>query len=97
MINTKKIFSFIILLLFLVGCTSQERINEKSMESTEELIDKTNTETIEDSIIEDNIQELNNKDYSGHILAGTTTKYIEFNKADYDTAVSENKIILLYF
>ena len=35
--------------------------------------------------------------YSGNVLAGKTSPYLEFNKADYDKAISENKIILLYF
>lgn len=35
--------------------------------------------------------------YKGKVLAGTTSKYFEFNKADYDRALKENKNILLYF
>lgn len=36
--------------------------------------------------------------YTGKVLAGTeNTKYLEFNKADYDKALKENKKILLYF
>jgi thiol:disulfide interchange protein len=34
---------------------------------------------------------------SSSILAGTTTKYIAFNQEDYNKALEENKIILLYF
>ena len=34
---------------------------------------------------------------SGKILAGDLSKYLEFNKAEYEMALSENKIILLYF
>ena len=36
-------------------------------------------------------------EYKGQILAGTTTKYLDFNKADYDKALKEKKKILLYF
>ena len=37
-------------------------------------------------------------EYKGKVLAGTEkTKYLEFSKADYDRALSENKKILLYF
>lgn len=32
-----------------------------------------------------------------NILAGTTSPFIEFNKADYQEAVSDGKTILLYF
>lgn len=35
--------------------------------------------------------------YTGKVLAGTTTKYLDFNKADYDKALKERKKILLYF
>jgi len=35
--------------------------------------------------------------FSGKVLAGTASPYIEFNKADYEKALSENKKILLYF
>lgn len=36
--------------------------------------------------------------YQGKVLAGTeSTKYLDFNKADYDKALKEKKKILLYF
>jgi len=36
--------------------------------------------------------------YTGKVLAGTeTTKYLDFNKEDYDKALKEKKKILLYF
>lgn len=36
--------------------------------------------------------------YAGEVLAGTgSTKYVDFNKADYDKALKEKKKILLYF
>ena len=35
--------------------------------------------------------------YNGKVLAGTTSKYIDFSKADYDHALKEKKKILLYF
>ncbi len=36
--------------------------------------------------------------YAGKVLAGNDkTKYLEFNKADYDKALTEKKKILLYF
>lgn len=44
---------------------------------------------------EDTIME---KIYTGKVLAGTgATKYLDFNKADYDKALKEKKKILLYF
>ena len=35
--------------------------------------------------------------FTGKVLAGTTSKYLEFKKADYDNALKEKKKILLYF
>ncbi len=35
--------------------------------------------------------------FTGKVLAGTTSKYLEFKKADYDKALNENKIIFLDF
>ena len=35
--------------------------------------------------------------YNGRVLAGTTTPYIEFNRKDYEKALEENKVVLLYF
>jgi hypothetical protein len=35
--------------------------------------------------------------YSGKVLAGNITPYLEFNKADYDKAVADGKLIFLYF
>ena len=34
---------------------------------------------------------------TGTVLAGTTTPYIDFNTADYEKALAENKVILLNF
>ena len=36
-------------------------------------------------------------EYKGKILAGKESLYIDFNKADYEKALEENKKILLYF
>jgi len=35
--------------------------------------------------------------YSGKVLAGDTSPYLEFKKGDYDKALSDNKIIVLDF
>ena len=36
-------------------------------------------------------------DYTGKVLAGSTTQYLDFNKADYEKALKDKKKILLYF
>lgn len=35
--------------------------------------------------------------YNGALLSGSETKYLDFNKNDYDKSLSEGKTILLYF
>jgi hypothetical protein len=35
--------------------------------------------------------------FSGYVLAGNTTKYIEYNKQDFDLAVTKMKVVLLVF
>ncbi len=35
--------------------------------------------------------------YSGTVLAGTSSLFIDFNKADYDKALQSDKLVLLYF
>src|SRR3989338_5944197 len=35
--------------------------------------------------------------FAGKVLAGSTTAYLDFNKADYDQALKGGKIILLNF
>ena len=45
----------------------------------------------------------NNKDssvqerYTGNVLAGAVSKYLEFNKVDYEKALNEKREVLLYF
>ena len=48
-------------------------------------------------MMEDNDGGMMEASYLGKVLAGSTTKYLEFKKADYDKALKENKKILLYF
>ena len=59
-----------------------------SMMEEESMMDKG------DSMAEDAMME---SSYAGKVLAGTESKYLEFNKADYDKALEENKKVLLYF
>ena len=41
--------------------------------------------------------EMSKSGFTGKVLAGSTTLLLDFKKADYNRAVSENKIVLLYF
>jgi len=51
-------------------------------------------EMMDDELAEDSMMETT---HEGNVLAGTTTKYIEFNNNDYQKALEENKIIVLNF
>jgi len=35
--------------------------------------------------------------YAGKVIAGDTSKLLEFNKADYDSAIASDKLVVLYF
>ncbi len=78
--------------ILLSGCTAQnisapsEAI--KSTETTQQTETSTKTSTS---------TEVTQTDYIGEVIAGTTTKYIRYNKADYDKALTEGKVIYLYF
>ncbi len=78
---------FILSIVLIAGCTSQTNVdkdngNEAAMSDQEK-----------DAIVEN----AEGGFTESKVLAGTTTKYIEFNKADYDQALAENKTILLNF
>ena len=83
MIFVFKILIFLFLIL-IVGCTQQD---------FEEVIKEAPKEPLSDNLGKEAFDQA----YSGTVLAGKTTIYLEFNKADYDTAIAENKVILLYF
>lgn len=79
----KIIIIFLILSLIIVGCSYNKEDSVQVEESTAEL-----SFSIEKPA----------GDYRGQVLAGTeNTKYLVFNKADYEKALKEKKKILLYF
>ena len=74
---------FIVSLFLLSGCKKSDDVMEKK----------------DNAIMEKN-ESTQNPDYfmaKGKVLAGTKTPFIDFNKEDYNKALSENKVILLYF
>lgn len=109
----KKINYILVLLpvfsVFLLGCAQSET---DAMEKKDAMAEKDNSMmekdasamTKEGDAMEKNAESMEKEDammeksYAGKVLAGTgSTKYLEFNKADYDKALKENKKILLYF
>lgn len=100
------------ILLLLVACASNQDTKKEPIKNELENgqiktneIDKISTEvkqaTEKETTSKEQTDSTNTKKtkstYSGNPLAGTTSRYYEFSKADYDLALDENKIILLYF
>ena len=85
------------------GCTQTSTTD--SMENKDAMMQKENAmmdkESSEAMIKEEGTMEkesMMDNSYTGKVLAGTEkTKFLEFNKADYDKALKEKKKILLYF
>ncbi|OGY43617.1 MAG: hypothetical protein A2729_03645 [Candidatus Buchananbacteria bacterium RIFCSPHIGHO2_01_FULL_39_14] len=76
----------LISILLLSGCTPQ--INSEKIQNQKE------SKPIK-SDIPTNAN--TNQKYTGELLAGTQSPYLIFNTADYEKAIREHKIILLYF
>lgn len=95
------IISLILVLFLLAACTPQTQntdvIDEKSSDSIQKddssMMEKDNKLEKEDSVV----MTEKSTSYTGRVLAGKTTPYIEFNEQDYNKALSENKVILLNF
>jgi|SRR3989344_2770292 len=83
--------AFILSIILISGCINKKITNNDGNESA--MIDKEKEIMIEDN---NGIKEEGSME-KGKVLAGTTTKYLEFNKADYDRALAENKVVLLNF
>ena len=98
--NTNYKFLFLLIALLLIGCQSQkvyerELKEDKTSEIREEAL-ATETIALGISIKDKDNSMVSEREFKGRVLAGTITQYLEFNKEDYDKAVLENKIILLY-
>ena len=104
-------FILVILIIAVSGCEqaideamSEDSMMEKesmqkddaAMQKDEAMMEKDDSAMMEDSSMMEK-DSMMGYSYSGKVLAGTTSKYLEFSKADYDNALSENKKILLYF
>jgi hypothetical protein len=81
----------IILFLLLIGCTTQSQ-TLTAPTSTEPANTITDTKVTTLVTPNDVVSQ-----YNGNVLAGNQTPYIEFNTEDYQKALSDNKLIFLYF
>ena len=92
---------FVVLGIAVLGCEQvsmgEESVMKKeSVQKDEAMMEKEDSAMMEDdSLMEKDAMMASS--YSGKVLAGTASKYLEFSKVDYENALSENKKILLYF
>ena len=109
--NTNKGFStlatigMVVLVLIIVGSfyyasNSTNLVDKESIslnENKENVVvnDEDNTIIdIDSEMTEDKISDLF---YSGKVLAGNSSKLIDFNKSDYEKAIASDKVVILYF
>ena len=81
----------IVAVIFLSGCVSQQAIDTGIQEAPKQASEpQSETRPTAPSISTESL-------YQGKVIAGTATKYIRFNKADYQKALDEEKVIYFYF
>lgn len=102
----KKYFliGLVFLLLIISSCknanqeTSNSDLNENKIATENQNTMQENQKQINTNSQKTNIiTQESSFSASGNILAGTKTLFIDFNKEDYDKALSENRVIFLYF
>ena len=105
----KRSYFLVLLAIFSIvvfGCTQTTKtdVMEKKdamMEKEKAMTEKeTKSEAVtkEEEMMKKEEAMMDESGYTGKVLAGTeSTKYLDFNKADYDKALKEKKKILLYF
>ena len=101
----KKINYILILLvifgIFVFGCSQTEtgamEKKDAMMEKEESMVKEGEAMEKEGDAMQKEEAMMEKSDYTGKVLAGSITKYLDFNKADYDKALKEKKKILLYF
>jgi hypothetical protein len=93
----KPIYILLILSLLVVGCTANQPVQNPTIPTVKDNTPSTPTQPEETKTVTTVISDIINPGYTGRVLAGEKTPYIEFNTQDYDKASREGKIIFLYF
>lgn len=87
--------------IFVFGCaqTQTDAMEKKDamMEKEEPMVKEGEAMEKESDAMQKEEAMMEKSDYTGKVLAGSTTKYLDFNNADYGKALKEKKKILLYF
>lgn len=88
----KKLIVFLLLIsIFISACNNISNENQGSVYLDNSEQDKISNEA-------SNFNEIKTvSGYKGELMAGSKTPYIRYNKADFEKAKSEGKIIYLYF
>jgi thiol-disulfide isomerase/thioredoxin len=76
---------------------TQEVTEKEGLMATEEKKDKIGASEDTTNSVEDEDQNLTPTSYSGEVLAGTESLLLDFNSGDYQKALSEKDIVVLYF
>lgn len=69
---------------------------EEAMMEEESMAEEEHGEVMEDEMMEEG-EVMIKSSYSGEVLAGDESPLLVFNQADYDKAISEGKLVTLYF
>lgn len=103
--------SFVLFVALLLGCTKnidsginadKESMEKQSMEHDSMGMAKEEHEMMDDKMMKDKSSMgkesgMGESGFKGEVLAGSSSKYLEFSKADYERALNEKEIIVLYF
>lgn len=93
-------FSFVILVFALIvisGCASNKASSEKPTQTTALNTPEKQPQAMVEKTTEGSQKTATEVKYSGTVLGGKSAPFIDFNKADYDTAVGTDKLVVLYF
>lgn len=91
--NKNIIWIFIIITIVSVGGVLLFYQNSQNNKNKDYMMDKSENKTTNKK----DQKEMIKKGYSGQLLAGNTTPYLSFTKADYQKALDKGKVIFLDF
>lgn len=97
--NKPFLFVVLVIFVFLLGCTTLvQEVPSAGVNIASQVSDPQRVGTPV-PVVSSQKSASNSSPFAaqGKILAGAQTPYIDFNKADYDRALAESRIIVLYF
>jgi len=102
------IIAFALAFYLVFSKNGNDENQDAMMEEGERMMEENNNDTMMDegvmeditsdgSIMMEGDSMMTESPYSGEVIAGEKTPLIDFNKADYEKALAEEKMIVLYF